>query len=65
VDDWDFYQHTDGQWSWSRRTTAGTRYSAERFESFIGAVGNALLHGFEPGISKIAAVTLERRNKTR
>jgi hypothetical protein len=65
VDDWEFYQHTDGKWSWRRLSGSGTRYSAERFDSFIGAVGNALLHGFEPGISKIAAVTLERRNKAR
>ena len=51
-----FHQHNDGSWSWHSVTLRGTTESLERLESFIQAMGSAIQHGFEPGISRITRI---------
>jgi hypothetical protein len=65
MDDWKFYQHRDQKWSWRSLTASAAKESVGQFESFIQAMGDALRHGFEPGISKVTAIQAERRCKPR
>jgi hypothetical protein len=65
MEQWDFYQHTDARWSWRNAKTASIARSVERFPSFIEALANAMVNGFVPGKSRIAAIEYERRSKPR
>jgi len=65
VDDWDFYQHTDGKWSWRNVKGDAVGASSIHFETFAEAVADATRHGFQAGVSKIASITADRRTHPR
>jgi hypothetical protein len=56
MDDWEFYQHSNGQWWWRNVKKDSVSESFTRFGSFVDAMANAVEHGFHPGTSNIAAV---------
>jgi len=65
MDQWEFYQHTTGRWWWRNVTLNTKSASPERFDSFIHAMGDAVRHGFQPGVSTLAAIRTDRRTNPR
>jgi len=65
VDDWEFYQDSDGQWFWRNVTDTSERFSLVRFSSFVEVIAGAIQAGFVPGSSNIASVRADRRAKPR
>jgi hypothetical protein len=65
IDDWAFYRHSDERWSWRNVTLSKRSESPDDFGSFIQAMGNAIQHGFQPGLSRVTAIQNERRTKRR
>lgn len=51
-DDWQFYQHPHGPWSW-RKVGPGSRDSRILFPGIVEAIADAVLHGYKPGISHV------------
>jgi hypothetical protein len=65
MDNWQFYRHTNDKWSWSNVTLTSSSESVGQFDSFVQAMGNAMRHGFLPGLSKVSAIQAERRSSRR
>ena len=59
-DDWNFYQHDDGGWSW-RMLGINARNSCRQFSGIVEAMADAVTYGFVPGISHVVEITLCRR----
>jgi len=51
-DDWQFYQHPNGSWSW-RKVGAFARDSRILFSGIVEAMADAARHGYQPGVSHI------------
>jgi len=64
IDHWEFYQHQDGSWSW-RNVPPGRRGGHNQFSDIVDAIADATRNGFMPGISRIAALKMCRRSRTR
>jgi hypothetical protein len=58
-DDWAFYQHKQGGWSW-RKHGVGASDNARPFIGIVEAIADAVHSGFEPGVSSIAVTTCRR-----
>jgi hypothetical protein len=61
MDDWEFYQGHDDRWFWRNIKHDGSTISRERFISFVEVVASAAKNGYDPGISRVASVTADRR----
>ena len=61
MEEWEFYQNINGRWWWRNVTLNRTSESPDRFDSFIHVMGDAVRHGFEPGVSKVIAIQADRR----
>ncbi|MDB5927976.1 MAG: hypothetical protein JWN13_6912 [Betaproteobacteria bacterium] len=61
MDDWEFYQGRDDRWFWRNVKREESTLSAERFTSFVEVVASARKNGYDPGISRVASVTADRR----
>jgi hypothetical protein len=64
LDEWTFYQHELRGWSWQCLGVAA-RHSEGHFAGIVEAIADASGNGFQPGISKIAGVSLCRRSHPR
>ena|SRR5687768_10063971 len=53
-DDWQFYQHQEGPWSWRQVGAAVSPDSDILFLGIVEAMADAALHGYAPGVSHIA-----------
>jgi len=51
-DDWQFYQHDQGPWSW-RRVGPFARDSRVLFSGIVEAIADAVKHGYKPGVSHV------------
>jgi hypothetical protein len=58
-DDWAFYQHEQGRWSWHKRGV-GVPDTGCRFTGIVEAVADAVHNGFKPGVSGIALAACRR-----
>jgi hypothetical protein len=65
MDDWEFYQDHDGRWFWRSIRGSQSSLSVNRFTSFVEAWSSAVQNGFNPGVSRIATVSTDRRFKPR
>jgi hypothetical protein len=64
IDNWEFYQHPDGGWSW-RNVPPGRRGGHNHFSNIVDAIADAARNGFRLGTSKIAAFKMCRRAQMR
>ncbi|MGZ5153788.1 MAG: hypothetical protein ACXWC5_27525, partial [Burkholderiales bacterium] len=65
LDDWEFFQESDGRWFWRNVTPNGANVSVQKFTSFVEVIASAVQQGFQPGVSRIATVRADRRFKPR
>ena len=60
-DDWEFYHYRDGRWTWRNIRDAHGRLSDNAFDTWIEAMADAIVCGFEIGNSKLLSERQSRR----
>jgi hypothetical protein len=60
ADDWKFYQHENGGWSWGV-LGINAKNSSRQFSGIVEAMADAVTYGFTPGVSRVAEITSCRR----